>query len=203
MFFYRYNVVESHINCYAWWLFRWMKEGRSEEVKRISSSVMVHKLFDPNAREWVYFAVDEKKAEHLGIGRPKSTPHPAIVGFCALNKIPKWVALETTMLYVSPEYRGGGVARKIYDAIMTDGQIVISGYSHNPKSKSLWMRMVKSRKYAMWAADILDLTRNAQIEIVDGKFECSLKLYEDIKKLRRQRKQDIRIIAFNPKYVRQ
>lgn len=202
MFFYRYNVVESHINCYAWKLFRWMKEGRSEKVKRISPTIVVHKLFDPNAREWVYFAFDESIASEYGVPkRPRSTPHPAVAGLCTLNKMPRWVGLETTMLYVSPAFRGKGIATKIYDAIMADGKIVISGYSHNQKSRRLWMTMVQSGKYTMWAHDIIDLSRFADLEVQDGKFVCSLKLYEDIKKLRRQRKQDVRIIAFNPKYV--
>ena len=36
----------------------------------------------------------------------------------------------------------------------------------------------------------------------DGELYCQLKIYEDIKKLRRVKRQDVRIIAYNPRYYK-
>lgn len=139
---------------------------------------------------------EKSRAEKL-----QRTICPGVLGFCVLEKIPRWVALETAMLYVNPNARGAGIATSLYDAIMKDGVIVISGYSHNKKSRRLWMKLVQNPKYVTWAHDIIDLSRYAAISVSKNNFECDLKLYEDIKKIRRRRKQDIRIIAFNPRYV--
>lgn len=77
----------------------------------------------------------------------------------------------------------------------------MSGYSHNAKSRRLWMSIVQNSRYIAWAHDILSLDRYADILIEDGTIECELKIYEDIKKMKRRRRQDIRIIAYNPKYA--
>ena len=186
MFFYRYRVVETHLNKYAAWLYNIFLSGKSEKVATSGRDLHIHKVLDKSAGEWVYFAIQKAKE---------------VIGFCSLTKIPRWKGLETSMLYVNPLARGKGIASIIYDAVMKDGVIVISGYSHNPKSRSLWLKMVQNPKYVTWAHDIINLNRYAPIYVENGKFECELKLYEDIKKRRRLRRQDIRIIAYNPKYL--
>jgi hypothetical protein len=128
--------------------------------------------------------------------------HPAILGFCVLEKRRGWTGLETNMMYVSPNCRGEGIASLLYESIMKDGVIVISGYSHNKKSRRLWMSIVNNPKLNTWAHDIVNLDVYAPIAVKNDTFDCSLKLYEDIKKMKNKRESDIRIIAYNPRYVK-
>jgi hypothetical protein len=177
--------------------------GKSKRVATSSGSDLeIHKIFDKATREWIYFVVDKTFPLEKCPKRQSNRPHPVVIGFCAMVKQPRWVAHETVMLYVSPESRGRGIATILYDGIMKDGVIVMSGYSHNPKSRNLWMKIVSTSTYITWAHDIVNLDRYSSIEVIDGKFRCDLKLYEDIKKIRRRRKQDVRIIAYNPRYLR-
>lgn len=200
MFFYRYRVRESHLNRYAGCLHTEFLLSKSQRVAALGQHLEVHKIFDTTSRNCVYFIVD-LAADASAHPKKSSAPHPAVIAFCSMSKMPRWVALETTMLYVSPAHRRLGLARRLYDTIMKDGVIIMSGYSHNQKSRRLWMSIVQNNRYIAWAHDILDLDRYADILIEDGTIECSLKIYEDIKKMKRLRRQDIRIIAYNPKYI--
>lgn len=201
MFFYRHNVEESHLNRYSCTLFNWYLSGKTTKVATGNKNLRIEKVFDKQSQEWVYFVIDQSVDCDIQ-NRKSSRPHPAVLGFCTMSKRPRWVALETTMLYVSPLSRGKGIASLLYDAILKDGVIVMSGYSHNAKSKKLWLKIVSNPSYVTWAHDIVNLNEYAAIDVVDGNFDCSLKLYEDIKKMRRRRKSDVRIIAINPRYVK-
>lgn len=152
-----------------------------------AGEIHVHKFYEVKTKEWIYFTIDQVTG---------------VSGFCCMSELPGWVALETSMLYVQPESRGKGIASLIYDVVMKDGVIVISGYSHNPKSRKLWMNIVNNPKYTAWAHDIINLDRYADVIIDEGQIVCALKIYEDIKKMRRRRRQDVRIIAFNKRYLK-
>lgn len=200
MFFYRHNVSEPQLDKYGCWLYDQFLKGTTELVATCGDKIKVHKVFDKSDGQLCYFILDHKiKVESK---EDLKKQNPAVMGFCSLSKLPRWKALETTMLYVSPLWRRSGVALMLYDAIMKDGVVLMSGYSHNPKSRALWVKLVQNERYTTWAHDILDLKKFSPIMIDDnGDFDCKLKIYEDIKKLRRRRKQDVRIIAFNPKYA--
>jgi hypothetical protein len=62
--------------------------------------------------------------------------------------------------------------------------------------------MIENPNYVVWAHDLIDLNRYADVVVEDGKIECQLKIYEDIKKIRRRRRQDVRFVAYNPRYVK-
>lgn len=173
---------------------------KSIKVATAGPDIQVHKFFEPITKEWIYFAINPQIAKEV---QPKSSklPSTAVLGFCSLAKIPRWVALETNIMYVNPEARGKGIATILYDSVLKDGVILISGGSHNVKSRRLWMKMVQTPQYVTWAHDLLDLDRFADIAIEDDTFQCSLKIYQDIKKVRRKRREDIRILAYNPRYV--
>jgi hypothetical protein len=204
MFFYRNRVSEPHLNKYAGWLHQQYLSGKSEQVAQDKKQARFsyHKTIDMDSRESVFFMVDTSLSVDECPRKPTRDPHPAVLGFCSLGRMPRWVALETSMLYVSPLARGHGVASAIYSSIMMDGNIVISGYSHNPKSRRLWMKMIENPNYVVWAHDLIDLNRYADVVVEDGKIECQLKIYEDIKKIRRRRRQDVRFVAYNPRYVK-
>lgn len=199
MFFYRYIVVESHLNKYSGWLQERYLSGKTCKVATSGKNIHIQKIFDSTAKEWVYFALDVSTRFTPIVSK---TPNPAVLGFCSLTKIPRWKALETSMLYVNPEARGKGIASLIYDAVLKDGVMLMSGFSHNQKSRRLWMKLVQNPRYTTWAHDILNLDSYSDITVEDDTFQCDLKVYEDIKKMRRKRRQDIRIIAFNRRYLK-
>jgi hypothetical protein len=201
MFFYRYKVDESHLNKYAFHLHEAYLSQKSLKVATAGPALAINKAFDTSTREMIYFVVDKSVPLEDCPTKPSKQPHPAILGFCAMSRMPRWVALETNMLYVNPEARGRGIATTIYDSIMKDGVIVMSGYSHNQKSRRLWMNIAQNPKYVVWAHDIVDLNRYADVTVEEDTFSCELKIYEDIKKIRRRRRADVRFIAYNPRYV--
>lgn len=127
---------------------------------------------------------------------------PAVMGFCAMSKLEGWVAVETAILYVSPLWRRRGVAQTLYDTMLRDGQIIISGWCHNPKSYNLWKKMVMNPNYVVWAQDMKNTDRQSDVWVDDdGEYVCNLKLYNDIKKKSRKMKEDIRFVAINPRHV--
>lgn len=202
MFYYRHSVSESHLNKFMRELHSlYLKNGTLPVAK--FDNLLIHKVFDPEDRAWVYFIIDDEAA-HEHKPRPScKDPSEAVLGFAALSKIPNWVALEVEMLYTNPNFRGMGVASILYGSVMRDGKIIISGNRQNLKSRALWLKMVNDPKIVTWAHDILDLARYAPIIVDDdGELYCQLKIYEDIKKLRRVKRQDVRIIAYNPRYYK-
>jgi GNAT superfamily N-acetyltransferase len=199
VFFYRYRVAERHLNRYAGEMHQRYLAGKTEKVATAGRDVQLHKFYDREDRNWIYFALDMKLAPKLQ--KITSKPYPPILGFISMTKLPRWAVYETNMIYVSPAARGQGMATVLYDAVMRDGVMVMSGYSHNPKSRRLWMKLVSDPKYTTWAHDIVNLDRYSDLFVEEDNFQCQLKLYEDIKKMRRHLKEDVRIIAFNPRYL--
>lgn len=182
MFFYRYQPVEKHLDRYCGTL---IKNLDKAELVAGTKNKGTYKVPNRPEQQIVYFSV------HEGV----------VTGLAALNKIQRWKALETGMLYVPRPFRRQGVALKLYDDVLKDGVLLMSGYSHNPKSRALWMKLVENKKYTTWAQDIVNLEHLSPIDVDDGDFVCDLKLYDDIKKLRRRRKHDVRICAINPRYA--
>lgn len=99
------------------------------------------------------------------------------------------------MVYVNPEHRGKGLGPLLYDTLLRDGKIIVSGFSQRPPSRKLWVKLAQNPNYTVWAQDIMDLKRASQVEVEDGKLVCDLKLYRDIKTIRRKKREDIRLIA--------
>jgi GNAT superfamily N-acetyltransferase len=113
-----------------------------------------------------------------------------------LERPKRWCAQEVTYLFVRPDYRKLGVASHLYDIILNDDVLLMSGWSQNPKSKGLWMKLIKEGNYTIWAQDILDLDRICQVFFdEDGELVTNLKLYHDIHKKPRRLKTDVRLFA--------
>lgn len=202
MFFYRYNVSESHLNKFSRSLHELFLSGNTIKVATFCN-LQIHKVFDDVDLAWVYFVIDPLMALVLKAIPKNSKPSEVVLGFVVLSKIRDWVAMEVNILYVNPLFRGQGVASALYDGVMKDGVIMISGDRQNQKSRSLWLKMVSNPRYTVWAQDLLDLSRHEPIYIdEEGALECKLKLYDDIKTRRRVKRQDIRMIAINPRYVK-
>lgn len=188
MYFYTNRVAETHLNKYANKLLKRWDACETEKVTGVSKDLEIHKTEETKTSERIYFIVDKAN---------KTVP-----GYCCLDVIPGWTALETNMLFVNPSYRGLGIALIIYDGILKDGNIVISGWSHNPKSKGVWYKLATNKKYTAWAHDIKNLDRYCQLDAEDNQLKCDLKLYENIRnKKSKQQKEDIRIIIYNKRYL--
>lgn len=202
MFYYRHSVNEASLNKFSRELHSLYLAGGSRKVATYDH-LELHKVFDTEDPSWVYFLIDTEQAHLYPPKVRNKAASEAVYGFAALSKIKGWVALEVEMLYVNPNFRKMGVAGILYGSVMKDGHIIISGNRQNLKSRALWLKMVNDPKIVTWAHDILDLTRYAPIIVDDdGELYCQLKIYEDIKKLRRVKRQDVRIIAYNPRYFK-
>jgi hypothetical protein len=199
MFFYRYKVAEPHLNKYACEMHAAFLAGKTEKNATVGKDIQIHKWFDREDKAWVYFALSMPLASTPH--KVSRKPYAPILGFICLSKVPRWHVLETDIIYVNPNARGQGMATVLYDAVLKDGHIVMSGYSHNPKSRRLWMKLVQNPKYVTWAHDIINLDQYSDVWVDEDQFECNLKLYDDIKKIRRRMKSDVRILMFNPRYV--
>lgn len=202
MFYYRHSVNEAALNKFSRELHALYLNGGSKKIAQYDFLEM-HKAFDPVDLTWVYFLIDAHAARANPAKVRNKAPSEAVYGFTALSKLKDWIALEVDMLYVNPNFRKMGVAGILYGSVMKDGHIIISGNRQNLKSRAFWLKMVNNPKIVTWAHDILDLTRYAPIVVDDdGELYCQLKIYEDIKKLRRVKRQDVRIIAYNPRYYK-
>jgi GNAT superfamily N-acetyltransferase len=189
MFLNRRGIEESHLHNYSEYLYKVWSCGESLLVAYLKNKIQVHKVFVKKDRAWIYFAVDTTKQITTSLG------------YICLRTIPKWKALETFNLYVLPEYRGMGIALSLYDAVFKDGKIVVSGWSHTKKSHGLWMKLVQNPRYVAWAHDMLNLARLAPILIENDEYVCELKLYDNMKNVRKKKLEDIRIVIYNPKYI--
>jgi hypothetical protein len=184
--------------------FRAAKEDKSLLKKRLRFCQRLAKLAYQEAelvcdKNYLHYFKVELRVDGLNtlVYFSLDTISRAVVAFCVLEKIPGWMGKETRMLFTHPNWRGKGKAIELYDVIMADGVIVISGKSHNPNSRQLWKKLVGLEKYTTWAQDIKDLKRVAPILVDDDEeLFCELKLYAAEK---RNPIEDIRIIAFNPR----
>lgn len=204
MFYYRYNVDEAHLNKFCRHLHAAFLAGETLRIdSKQSARLQTHKIYDAESEAWIYFSIDSLLATTFPPLPKKSIPSNCVRGFVALSKIRDWVAMEVEILYVTPEFRGNGCALNLYENVLKDGVILVSGNKQNIKSRHLWLKMLENPKLTVWAHDLVNTDRYSPIIVDDdGDIYCQMKMYEDIKKRRRVKKQDIRYVAINPRYVR-
>lgn len=194
MFFYRFNPASTHLHKYESEMHLRYLQGRCEQVQCEHPILEAYKFHQKADGELVYFLVNPKVAKKTPIKESKE-PHPAIPGFVALSKMPRWTAREVTMVYVNPEIRARGLGQLIYDTVLRDNILLMSGVSHCIKSKRLWMSLIQNPNYQVWAHDIMNLNRCSQVWIEDDDIKCDFQLYRDIKTKRRVQREDIRLLA--------
>lgn len=111
------------------------------------------------------------------------------IAWVFLRRRPKWVAFEVHQTYVLQKHRRKGLAEKLYRAAVNDGIVLVSGGSHTKYSKKMWAKFIERKLFRVWAHDLKDLSRTAEIEYDEGLI-CDLPLYH-----RPSNKMDVRIIA--------
>lgn len=198
MFFYRHTVDERAFQEDGCRLHRMAIEEEATVVARVKDQVFIYKYENEERDQVEYFMIDYS----IELSTPEDFQSfcPAFMGFCALSYLEDWAAIETSILYVSPNFRRMGVAEQLYDAILDDGQIVICGWSHNPKSRALWKKMMSNPKYVIWAQDMNDIDRISDVWFdEEDEMVCNLKVYVDIKV--KTCKEDVRLVAINPEKV--
>lgn len=201
MYYYRYKLAEPKLDRDGVRLHRLVTEDQAQLIHLSKNQIGI----------WKYDNVEDERVEYVMIshntplGKPEDYQilNPQVMGYCSLNKLKDWAAIETAILYTSPEWRGQGVAYKLYEWILHDGQIVICGEQHNPKSRALWLKLLQDQRYVVWACDMKNIDRQSDVWIdEDGEIICNLKLYVDIKMKKRKMKEDIRLIAINPRKIK-
>lgn len=196
MYFYKYKLAEPKFDRDAIKIAKAVKDGLAELISK-KGKVHCFKYIDSKNERVEYILIDKSIKDEAD-----SICDPSVMGFISLSSLKKWVAIETMILYVAPSFRRKGIASKLYDEVLKDGQIVISGNQHNPKSRALWLKMAKNPSYVVWATDVNDLSKTSDVWEDDGEIICNLKLYDDINMKPRRPKEDIRFIAINPKFIK-
>lgn len=183
MLFYRHKLAERSPTRHCDWLESCLQKGRPTVVRTEQTrygDFSVSKYYDREYRKLIYFLHS----------------NGAVLAFVEMERPRRWVAHEVTYLFVRPDYRQHGVASHLYDVILEDGILLMSGWSQNPKSRGLWMKLIKRKEYTVWAQDILDLDRICQVFFNEfGELQTDLKLYHDINKKPRKLKTDVRLFA--------
>ena len=188
MYFYKFSLDDSYLRKYARWLHALLHYNSVDFLERTTHNFISFKYHDKENKHFIYGMYDEDTDK--------------VISYCVLGKFYRWKAKETRMLFVDPDYRKLGLALELYDIMLKDGNLILSGYSHNIKSKKLWFKLLKNEKYTSYAVDIMNHHRTAQI-VVEGKdYFCELKLYNSIEKKRKKKTEDIRVLLFNPRFCK-
>ena len=107
---------------------------------------------------------------------------------------PKWKSFEVSQSYVFKEVRGEGWAKLIYSTIINVEKLtLVSGDSQTKDGKKLWVGLVKSDRFHIWAHDLQNLKIRAEVhydEETDSLWS-PLKIYDDNESW----KADVRLIA--------
>lgn len=194
MYLYRYTPRNGHLHTYEAELHQRYLEGKCTPVKCAHDSLKAFKYFEKYDRDWMYFLIDTKLAKKTDPEYSKE-PSKVVHGFVSLTKLPRWASHEVAMLYVNPEMRGQGLGALVYDCVLQDKIILVSGSTQSFAARRLWMKLAQNSNYVVWAQDLMNLDRTSLVTVEGGDFDCSFKLYNDMKTKRRKQTEDIRLIA--------
>jgi hypothetical protein len=124
------------------------------------------------------------------------------VAWLYLERQKGWEAWEVMQVYVNPEFRGRGFARRLYDdAIVNDGIMLASGKTQSKYTRGLWESFIRSERYDLFAIDFKDLDSvcpvfwDAESEMVWS----DLKLYFTQNDPAYEQNRDVRLIATRKK----
>ena len=113
------------------------------------------------------------------------------VAWLYLGKREAWHAWEVLQVWVFPEYRGEGLASKLYRAAVNgDGLLLASGETQSKSSRALWRRFIKKKMFNIWAQDFNNLESVASVSVEDDQLDCELPVYT-----REHGPHDIRLVA--------
>lgn len=196
MYLYKYTISQPHLHKYAHELHDAFLKGKTSFVRQWGNlHVRKVNIFDDDKSGITYFIIDPYAAFEHPATPKKSTESKVIRGFVALTSIRRWKAKEVHLTYVMPQHRRKNYAYRLYREVVNDGVILLSGIMQNPKSRNLWIKLCQARNIVSWAHDILNTKRFAPVQVLDDELMCSLKIYEDIKKMKRRiRRQDVRLV---------
>lgn len=92
-----------------------------------------------------------------------------------------WKSWSVDFSYVFPQSRGSGWGKLLYDTIINRENIILaSGSSQSVSGRRMWKSMVKSDRYMIWAHDLKNMNRYADVTYDDdtGKIHSELKMYQ-------------------------
>jgi len=113
------------------------------------------------------------------------------VAWLALDRRRNWKCWCVAQVYVQPEFRGQGIATKLYKVVVNDQRIVLAtGISHTEYSMGLWRNFVKNKTFNIYAVDFKNLDLVADVVVVDDMLHSTLDVYHPYTE-----KKDVRLIA--------
>jgi GNAT superfamily N-acetyltransferase len=117
--------------------------------------------------------------------------HGKPVAWLYLGRRPRWKTWEVRQVWVFPEYRGKGLAGKLYRAaVNAHGITLASGKTQSKSSRALWHSFVQKGTFNIWAHDFNNLNHRSQVWLDDDDLQSELQIYT-----RQPSRQDVRLIA--------
>lgn len=130
----------------------------------------------------------------------KTNPRPK--GWIEVWRRKGWKGWDASQTWVFPEFRGKGLARRFYRAIIDiDGEILYSGASHSRYARRLWASFVRDGLFAMHAQNLDNCRERCDVVWADDQLYSAIPLYSDShdQKQRTKLKRDIRLVAYRKK----
>jgi hypothetical protein len=118
------------------------------------------------------------------------------IAWLYLGKRPTWKAWEVRQVWVFPDWRGEGLAAKIYKAAVNkEGIILASGKTQAKSARALWLKLVRDEVFNIWAQDFNDLDLRSAVWFEDDMLHSDLELYVNPRRGWYSLKHDVRLIA--------
>lgn len=123
-----------------------------------------------------------------------------IKGYLIIEKKKRgWAAWQVIISYVNSQYRGLGLGKQLYDAVIThDDLMLMTDFKQTENAKSLWESFIRSKRYNIWAQDIHNL-ENKSLAFWDkenNEVYSNLSIWHKDGHIPREKiKEDVRLIA--------
>jgi GNAT superfamily N-acetyltransferase len=113
------------------------------------------------------------------------------VAWVYLGRRPTWCAWEVRQVFVHPDFRGQGLAGKIYRVVVNKHRLILaSGKSQSKSSRALWLSFIKKNTFHIWAQDFNNLDLRSEVWVEDNELQSELEIYTRFATSR-----DVRLIA--------
>lgn len=117
-------------------------------------------------------------------------------GWLWLQRRKDWFAYEVQQLFIFPDFRGCGIATRLFDAAINHQKIMVaSGKTHTNTSRSMWESFVRKKKFNIWAHDFDDLNNTSEVFWDEDEIFSQINLYSVLQNGAIIEKNNVRLVA--------
>jgi GNAT superfamily N-acetyltransferase len=116
-----------------------------------------------------------------------------VKGWMFLTQRPGWAAWEVAQSFMFDEWRGQGLGKRLYTAVLIHARLLLSsGTQQSKSSRGMWRWLAQQRDFSVWAQDFNDLDKAEPVVFSDGELWSPLQIYvSDAEEVQ----QDVRLLA--------